>query len=269
MSGLEASRWAPNGAYATKEKSRSEPGSSSIHKHGKNSTEPALSPASELARFTKIMARLKWKLPFLAEAYRLAITERDEMSESTVANAEIMFKLDFHEYYALLERAIVHLLGVFGIEVSSSFHGSRKAERHASEREGQLGTHRYHANVLDALEAEDCPLYSVLGHGRVHEQLRRAKTLRNRWKTADSSEEDDQKAPPFLDRDRRDMSSLPLESYDFDDMLQQIFVGLEDGFRLAQEKVAEVDGFQDGQVDAMAIDEGWEFIVDAMDWEAV
>lgn len=266
MSGLEASRWAPNGAYATKEKSRSKPSSSISYRHEKNNTETALSPTSELVRFSKIMTRLKWKLPFLAEAYRLAIAARDEMSDSPVANAEIMFKLDFHEYYALLERAIVHLLGVFGIEVSSSFHGSRKAERHASEREGQLGTHRYHANVLDALEAKDCPLYSVLGHGRVHEQLRRAKALRNRWKTADSTEEEN---PPFLDRDRRDVGSLPLESYDFDDMLQQIFSGLDEGFRLAQEKAAEADGFQDGQVEAMAIDEGWEFIVDAMDWEAI
>ena len=58
----------------------------------------------------KIVSRLRWKLPFLAEAYRLATLSPDVTEVSEIAHAEIMFKIDFHEYYALLERAIVHLI---------------------------------------------------------------------------------------------------------------------------------------------------------------
>jgi hypothetical protein len=35
-----------------------------------------LPPAEELSRFMKIVARLRWKLPFLAEGYRLAMVGR-------------------------------------------------------------------------------------------------------------------------------------------------------------------------------------------------
>ncbi|KAL2815256.1 hypothetical protein BDW59DRAFT_16477 [Aspergillus cavernicola] len=221
MSSLSKSRWAPN--------SRASP------ERAKN----LLTPTDELSRFMKIVARLRWKLPFLAEAYRLATLPVDQGFD--VAEAEIMFKLDFHEYYALLERALVHLLGVFGISVSA-----------ASKDPGWAGSHRYHANVLDAVEAKTSPLRSVLGSGDRYRQLKRAKELRNRWKTADLSPDE--------------KPVMPLESYDLDRILAGVFDGLEDGYHLAEAHASQHDTSGTRSRDP---DRNWDFIVDAMDWEAV
>lgn len=214
------------------------------------------SPSQELARFMKIVARLKWKLPFLSEAYRLATTRTADLAPDDIAYAEIMFKIDFHEYYALLERAIVHLLAVFGISVDSRFQKSHVLRN---------GSHRYHANVLEALEKKTCPLYPVLGKGLVQDQLRMAKQLRNEWKTADSGE----------DRRGKGQGSTSLDTYDLEVMLNAIFGGLEEGYALAQAKVPtgtgemEVDGNKVVDTNPWNTETGWDFIVDAMDWEAV
>lgn len=187
-----------------------------------------------------------------------------------------MFKIDFFEYYALLERAIVHLLAVFNITVTSS---SSSARGRAQNTNGGVsysnGTtlHRYHANVLAALESESSPLTPVLGSGHVFEQLRQAKELRNRWKTADMTGEQVAR-DPIGDRDRdRDADGVrPLESYDLEGILSAIFAGLEEGFVRAREHVAlcrRVEGDEEGGGDGGGREEGWEFMVDAMDWEAV
>ncbi|EED18579.1 fungal specific transcription factor, putative [Talaromyces stipitatus ATCC 10500] len=234
------------------------------------STTPSPSSAQELARFLKIVSRLKWKLPFLSEGYRLA-TARFDMSPSDVAYAEIMFKIDFHEYYALLERAIVHLLAVWGITVpnprykvtdpQNSTKGNVSSDRWSA-------THRYHATVLETLERESCPLYPALGSGSVRDQLRRAKQLRNRWKTADSPEEDEQHRSAAFSGTSGN-NNVPLESYDLEGMITSIFSGLEQGHALAQQHVSrdnpemEIETSVAGDTRA-----DWDFIVDAMDWEA-
>jgi hypothetical protein len=206
----------------------------------------------------KIVARLKWKLPFLPEAYRLATTHSADVAPDDVAYAEIMFKIDFHEYYALLERAIVHLLAVFGVSVDSRFQKSHVLRN---------GSHRYHANVLEALEKRTCPLYPVLGKGLVQDQLRMAKQLRNQWKTADSTEGEQQ---------GQERDSWSLESYDLEVMLNAIFGGLEEGYALAQASVPTKAGQMEIDSNQKVVDTspwntetGWDFIVDAMDWEAV
>lgn len=242
MSSLLESRWAPRSGGA-------EPPSS-----GSSSTRLGLlSPSEELSRLRKIVARLKWKLPFLAEGYRLA-TQREAPAE-VVAHAEIMFKLDFHEYYALLERALVHLLGVFGIAVSA-----------APKNAHGMGLHRYHANVIEALEARSSPLRGVFKTGDRLRQLRRAKELRNRWKTADLSQED-------INRDefgfaRNDRVS-GLESYDLEKILADIFDALEDGYQLAETHAAQTDVSRSSESRLAESEIDWDFIVDAMDWEAV
>lgn len=234
MSSLSKSRWAPASSDSQKPPDR----------------RGLLSASEELSRFMKIVARLKWKLPFLAEGYRLATTH-DPLID--IAHAEIMFKLDFHEYYALLERALVHLLGVFGVTISG-----------VSRYQDQAGSHSYHANVLGALEAKKCPLRDTLGSGERLRQLKRAKELRNRWKTADLSQEE---------KEREDLRSanrgdrvMPLDSYDLDKIIAEIFDGLEDGYRLAETHAAQHDTLRNGR-GSSAMD--WDFIVDAMDWEAV
>ncbi|KAI9037731.1 uncharacterized protein KD926_000072 [Aspergillus affinis] len=244
---------------------------------GGNGSAPShANPAQELSRFTKLVARLKWKLPFLEEAYQRAtqsgMPDTDlDLDPEDINYAATMFKIDFHEYYALLERAIVHLLGVFGVQVTST--PSRKWRGNTVGQGVQWNTtmpmgpggarpgvgHSYHANVLETLEDPTCPLHEVLGLGDVREQLRKAKELRNRWKTADMSEEE-------LEGERRRRPMLPLESYDFDHILTEIFGGLEDGYLLAQAHVAAVDG---DKANEMEMDGGWDFIVEAMDWEAI
>jgi hypothetical protein len=246
MTSLQKSRWAP----ASNENNNS-PSSSSSRPSA------LFSPTAELSRFIKIVARLKWKLPFLAEGYRLATLPPDTGID--VAQAEIMFKLDFHEYYALLERALVHLLGVFGIAVSG-----------VPKNAGWAGpaSHRYHANVLDALDAKSSPLRSVLGSGERFTQLKRAKELRNRWKTADLSQEEKEREEAGF-YSVRAQKVMPLESYDLEKILTVIFEGLEDAYRLAETYAAEHDTVSNGRGEAGGTDMDWDFIVDAMDWEAV
>ncbi|RDW68700.1 uncharacterized protein DSM5745_08460 [Aspergillus mulundensis] len=239
MSSLSQSRWAPASAGTQRQSDRN-PG---FH----------LSPSEELARFRKIAARLRWKLPFLDAGYqRATATAGEAMDADEIAQAEIMFKLDFHEYYALLERALVHLLAVFGVTVS------------AKNNLPWATSHRYHANVLDALQVKSSPLHTVLGSGNTFDQLKRAKELRNRWKTADLSA-DERLRDDFYSATRVE-EVKPLHSYDLAEILKAVLGGIERGYELAEAHVAKHDTSRNGH-DRVADD--WAFIVDAMDWEAV
>jgi hypothetical protein len=223
---------------------------------------------------------------------------------AAVAEAELMFKLDFFEYYMLIERALVHLLGVFGVDIprgSSPFpievgEGVGEMKKKNNNNKGLAGSawkegggggrHRYHANVLAALDREENPLHGVLGMGPVRLQLGRAKDLRNRWKTAGDDEQEEEDGGH--DRDGREWHTrrmaAPLETYNLEKMLEVIFEGLEEAFKVAERFVcgdseAGVEGDiemfgEDGRVVDWAAAAGddedqWEFMVDAMDWEAV
>lgn len=164
-------------------------------------------PWAELGRFTKIARRLKWKLPFLAHGYNAATAacvdghgHGDEagaaasMARAQRDEAELMFKLDFFEYYMLLERALVHLMGVFGIRITGGFgHGSSSKGGGSGSNGGGGGAgggggssggrevlvktsdHRFHANVLEALDDVRNPLHESLGRDDVRYSLARAK----------------------------------------------------------------------------------------------
>lgn len=139
-------------------------------------------PWAELARYTKIVRRLKWKLPFLAYAYNAAIDRT--ITDEQRGEAELMFKLDFFEYYMLVERALVHLLGVFGIQITGAF-GTRVGNAgHGlpgrATREGwEQSDHRFHANVLEALDDERNPLHEALGKDDARFSLARAKECKD------------------------------------------------------------------------------------------
>ncbi|RNJ56710.1 hypothetical protein D7B24_006956 [Verticillium nonalfalfae] len=238
---------------------------------------PQLSAAQrELRRYVQIVRRMKWKLPYLQDGYRRALTREDD--------AELMFKLDFYEYYMLLERALVHLLGGFGRAVER---GPAPAPAPANGTgtgtgTGANGTHRYHQNVLAALERADNPLRAALGTGDVRVFLGRAKELRNRWKYAEGDEPSTAQQPPLLKGPTRGSITgrAPLESYDLDSMFGHIFGGFDQGYGIAEAWVAELASradmvpavTADGAAGAdMAVDddEEFDFMVDAMDWEAV
>ncbi|KAJ5781242.1 hypothetical protein N7457_006402 [Penicillium paradoxum] len=273
MSGLLNSRWAPgtrgtqgyppaqNGFRSWPSKNPAERGNSSIRPATITPQDGRLlPPAEELSRFMKIVARLRWKLPFLAEGYRLATLGISEViSAEDVAHAEIMFKIDFHEYYALLERAIVHLLAVFNISVSSS---PREPLNNGTGIGRPAGMHRYHANVLEALREQSTPLSPVLGGGPVYLQLQKAKELRNRWKTADMTSEEREKQG-----ERKDV--LALASFDFEGIISDIFGGLEESYIRAKEHVDKCIRPDETTEHGLNSEADWGFMVDAMDWEAV
>lgn len=195
-----------------------------------------------------------------------------------------MFKLDFFEYYMLIERALVHLLGVFGITISRGVPPTT-LNNHIISGNGngripspdkpyrERSEHSYHANVLEALDSLDNPLHAALGTGEVRRQLSRAKDLRNRWKTAGEGQEEEKSKVKL---------TAPLETYDLERILTAIFAGFDAAYLVAEQAVrmeAAQSGSASGEWDVDMVghaggergseEEQWEFMVDAMDWEAV
>lgn len=154
--------------------------------------------------------------------------------------------------------------------------------------------HRYHANVLAALDKEESPLHATLGAGEVRAQLGRAKDLRNRWKTA-ADDEEKQKEEEQQQRDgspgkrdspekewrgggRRRMAA-PLDTYRLEYILEVVFKGFDQAFAVAERHVrGRFDWAEEDDTDMMEVPEWvggaddeaqWEFMVEAMDWEAV
>ncbi|KAI2602459.1 hypothetical protein GGR54DRAFT_624253 [Hypoxylon sp. NC1633] len=277
--GLADSKWSPSGAYrVNKPRGRSlhrtaglpslpttptpATKSASVPQHHSLSTEVSNTPSpqrkpsglhpssqQELSRFLKIVARLNWKLPFLKQGYSVA-QDAAGKQEHQVQACEIQFKLDFHEFYMLLERALVHLLSVYGIAVDG------KPRVHGGSGGKGFGQHHYHANVLAALKDPNNPLHPIFEADDVRYQLYRAKDLRNLWKNAD--DESEAFKPP------------PLKVYDLEELVPTILGALERAHSLAAEHVRKTEGEPMKSAKEPANEEdNWEFMLDAMDWEAV
>lgn len=94
--------------------------------------------------------------------------------------------------------------------------------------------------------------------------------VRNRWKNADEPEGLLAAKLPNWSK-----ASRPLNEYDLERILGTIFTGFDQGFQIAEQYVNEVRLFAvarglPGGADAPdEQSEEWEFITDAMDWEAV
>jgi hypothetical protein len=102
-----------------------------------------------------------------------------------------MFKVDFFEFYTLLERYITDCLAIFGFSVSASvprqnFNALRYETNPDLHRTRPMASHAFHANLLEALDDDKCPLAGSLGLQDVRVQLGIAKEYRNAWKDADS-----------------------------------------------------------------------------------
>ncbi|KAI1272770.1 hypothetical protein F5Y07DRAFT_378755 [Xylaria sp. FL0933] len=228
--------------------------------------EPPSSPEQQLSRFLKIVSRLKWKIPFLEAGYGIAIDRVGKSQQESEAN-EIHFKLDFHEFYMLIERALVHLMGVYDIVVYAQSdpngHGygvGNALQNHDSFRD-RSQPHRYHENVLLALADPGNPLNGTLGQPEVRKQLARAKELRNRWKNADDAE-----PGRFM--------PAPLEAYNLKEILQTILLALEQAYFVTEQFVRQRNPGADQNQPVSTADwttnsDDWEFMVDAMDWEVV
>ncbi|CAK7269779.1 hypothetical protein SEPCBS119000_003744 [Sporothrix epigloea] len=241
------------------------------------------SAAAELARYAKIVRRMKWKLPFLDLAYRQATSGGSAEQAAAVLEAELMFKLDFFEYYMLCERALVHLQGVYGITISRGTTGATSStSKGPAAYGGKRPNHRYHANVLESLDRKENPLHEILGAGHVRQQLGRAKDLRNRWKDADDGGDEDAVGLVAGKRPAK-TPSPPLSSYDLAAILASIHEALDCAFISTRQFVANeaskssnaaakksLESLSDMELDSKALEaEDWEFMVEAMDWEAV
>ena len=116
-----------------------------------------------------------------------------------------MFRVDFFEWYVLLERCLVGLLGSVGVEVSSAFDPAKNSGTRVGTTNGKqegvsnlIGdskvftagyAHRFHQSVIDALDSVDGnALHVVLGKGRVREYIGVCKEFRNRWKAVESED---------------------------------------------------------------------------------
>ncbi|KIW85288.1 hypothetical protein Z517_00678 [Fonsecaea pedrosoi CBS 271.37] len=176
-------------------------------------------------------------------------------------DAERQFKIDFYEFYALLERGLVCLLGVWGIVITASATATAaagattaedgKAEDHtrpASRRPiigdslyFQGAAHRFHANVLAALDHPSSPLHAILGTGPVREYIGVAKEFRNKWKDVESRPEDSFHGPDRVEEewDRAKMRRYEkvLRDLKLEEMLGNVLRGLEEAGRMAEREV--------------------------------
>ena len=163
--------------------------------------------------------------------------------------AERQFKIDFHEFYALLERALVCLLGVWGIVITASApatHTTSSGSIIGDSLSFHGSAHRFHANVLSALEHPSNPLYSVLGTGPVRDYLGVAKEFRNKWKDMASRSEES-----FRGHDRAEEEWDPrkmkryeevLRDLKLEELLGSVLSGLEEAGRRAEAEAERLEG---------------------------
>ncbi|PTB72418.1 hypothetical protein M440DRAFT_60373 [Trichoderma longibrachiatum ATCC 18648] len=208
--------------------------------NGTSSSSP-LSPIQAFHRFEQACQRLRWKYIDLQTSYQRALSPQDY--GFSPHDAEVNFKVDFHEFYVRIEQAIVFALLVFGIAVPRGTGGPRSQ-----------AAHTYHHNVLKALEDEDNPLHGALGEGNVNHALWKAKELRNRWKDAAEGRE-----------------TPPLKMYDLTWIVGQILGGLELSYGIAAGRIEQLrlEGDEQAANGGVVDDgDGWEWMVEPMDWEA-
>jgi len=220
-----------------------------------------------------------------------------------------MFKLDFFEFYTVLECVLVLLLASFRIPLGDSsvlrtitngatiIGGRHRNLQHQHfqlqlQQQRLVAGHRYHENVLEAYEKEDNPLRAVLGEGGVKVHLKTAKELRNRWKDpqlqaprqADEEESTSKRCTGEYDDGAADSALLSGE--ELSGMLSSILESLRQALVIARKHLLAgepIDSttrhaeFANGcsvasyeeDTDVMMEDAPWETVVDAMEWDLV
>lgn len=143
-----------------------------------------------------------------------------------------MFKVDFFEFYTLLERYISISLEIMGVYVSGNApHTNVNALKYITNPEFRdkrpTELHSFHANLLEALDDPKCPLHTSLGNQDVRIQLGLAKDYRNAWKDADEK-------ATFLAENYSRMT-VQLEELDLDIMLRYLLAGCEHAHGIVQE----------------------------------
>ncbi|KAF2000617.1 hypothetical protein P154DRAFT_534654 [Amniculicola lignicola CBS 123094] len=204
----------------------------------------------EKEKVGRLMDRVSWKAELLRLAYGRALeilhVERVESANIEGHNghtqgtrskkAETMFKIDFFEFYTLLERYITLCLSTLGVSVSSSVEDYRtnfNALRLIT-NPALRASHAFHANLLTTLDEETGPLYEALGNHKVRAQLGAAKDYRNRWKGV---EETTSRSASRWGADEEDRKrTIKLEELDLDNMLSLLLAGCEQARLVVQDK---------------------------------
>jgi hypothetical protein len=222
---------------------------------------------------TRLLSRLKWKAESLAASYIRAleifqadidgdgyIDRRGEarypfvmgmgrVSDPTLQgrwkqayfkkkHAESMFKVDFYEFYTLLERYLTLCLSVFDISVSgaapkSNVNALRFITNPEFARTRPEASHQFHANLLEALDDTHNPLHIAFSNQDIRIQLGLAKDYRNHWKDADEKLLTGQSLPASetLGRKAVKLSDLNLRL-----MLEAILAGCEHALNIVHNR---------------------------------
>ncbi|RMZ76156.1 hypothetical protein DV738_g5122, partial [Chaetothyriales sp. CBS 135597] len=172
--------------------------------------------------------------------------------------AETMLRVDFFEWYVLLERCLLEALAAVEVHVSATYDPLTSKDNgvetnipewlRSSHNGGIIGDskvfkegvgHSFHANVLSALSQEDQnPLYEVLGRGTVRQYLNIAKELRNMWKDVESAPDPQQNEEEL----RRRMSKYEaiMKDLKLEDLLSTVLQALESARHIVEHEVATV-----------------------------
>lgn len=302
--GLNQSKWAPSSQRLTSADYRHLKGSISNPHLAAPTARKSSGEKRQLAqlqayqRAWKSLRRLKWKSTTLLFCHHRALSQQTDnvinginfpiTSDTGKANAaEIMFKVDFFEYYALLEIVVVALLACFGMVISAdrttgavpvpliekdlnrSIHSDAYIDENSIIGDSHAFhgyAHRFHANVLAALDRPSNPLHPILGTGRVRQYLGIAKEFRNRWKEVElePAENSDQFAG-LHNSYQKILVDLKL-----DEMLASLLAALEESRSLASQYLASVYGSIEVDMTGADDENAWDESVvmeDTMDWD--
>lgn len=268
-----------------------------------------LARQSELQRFRRLFRRLAWKANSLTHWSHRALSLAQEHQTETLnriqsqhghpttghalpgvigpraslgryemvidpIEAERQFKIDFFEFYAVLERGLICLLGVWGIVITSTVPpgstststaplrtytspaSSRPPHPQDATSSGAIigdsrtfhgAAHRFHANVLDALDHPSNPLHDVLGAGSgdVRAYIGVAKEFRNKWKDVEQRPDDsflgNERAEDEWDRGKVKRYEKVLQDLRLDELLGAVLAGLEEAGRRAEAEVGRLE----------------------------
>ncbi|KAF2134600.1 hypothetical protein P153DRAFT_305129 [Dothidotthia symphoricarpi CBS 119687] len=203
----------------------------------------------EKDRATRLLGRLKWKAELLMVSYGKAMEISQALSQQNgyedshhkhamdtlSRQAESMFKVDFFEFYTLLERYITVCLGVFGVDISAAApRNNVNALRYITNpdlhRTRPLASHAFHANLLETLDDEKCPLHASLGMQDVRIQLGLAKDYRNAWKDADEKVT----TSNWTSENETSRKNVELQDLDLQLMLENLVAGCEHAHGVTQ-----------------------------------
>ncbi|EON67563.1 hypothetical protein W97_06931 [Coniosporium apollinis CBS 100218] len=264
---LYQSRWAPKHLRVSASAAHSS------NNGAPTGTSRSSSPRKDdLHKIQRLISRLSWKSDLLLASQARALSD-DATAVKDAADSHTspitMFKLDFFEYYVLLERILVLLLAFFNVRISRDQHGAETEKKDGAPQTQPLyWGHRFHANVLEAFEKPSSPLHECLGKGQVMAYLAMAKASRNRWKDADEQH-------PTLLEEESNVFGPQLE-----EILRSILEALKQSWQLAESKTAEAAPRVNGKAAAASLthDEAfdmeldnapWETVGDAMDWDEI